>query len=105
MKFYLKVKSYHPAYIEKFCTNITKNLITLYNLKLKSVKLPKKIEHFTVLRSPHVDKKARDQFERITYKRLLIIEAAQTENLFKWISESYKNNIGIQLELKMHKNV
>ncbi|OYV73247.1 MAG: hypothetical protein B7Z70_13610 [Acidithiobacillus ferrivorans] len=35
--------------------------------------LPTKIERFTVLRSPHVDKNARDQFEQRTHKRLLDI--------------------------------
>ncbi len=37
------------------------------------IPLPTKIERFTVLRSPHVDKNARDQFEQRTYKRLLDI--------------------------------
>ena len=35
------------------------------------VPLPTKIEKFTVLRSPHVDKKAMDQFEMRIHKRLL----------------------------------
>ena len=37
------------------------------------IPLPNKIERFTVLRSPHVDKKSRDQFEIRTHKRLLDI--------------------------------
>ncbi len=37
------------------------------------IPLPTKIERFTVLRSPHVDKNARDQFEQRTHKRLLDI--------------------------------
>jgi small subunit ribosomal protein S10 len=37
------------------------------------IPLPTKIEKFCVLRSPHVDKKSRDQFEIRTYKRLLDI--------------------------------
>lgn len=35
------------------------------------VPLPTKIEKFTVLRSPHVNKNAMDQFEMRTHKRLL----------------------------------
>lgn len=35
------------------------------------VPLPTRIEKFTVLRSPHVDKKAMEQFEMRTHKRLL----------------------------------
>ena len=37
------------------------------------IPLPNKIEKFTVNRSPHVDKKSREQFEIRTHKRLLDI--------------------------------
>ena len=37
------------------------------------IPLPTKIEKFTVLRSPHVNKKSREQFEIRTHKRLLDI--------------------------------
>ncbi|MFA5143814.1 MAG: 30S ribosomal protein S10 [Candidatus Omnitrophota bacterium] len=37
------------------------------------VPLPTKREIFTVLRSPHVDKKSRDQFQIKTHKRILDI--------------------------------
>lgn len=37
------------------------------------VPLPTRIEKFTVLRSPHIDKKSREQFEIRTHKRLLDI--------------------------------
>ncbi len=37
------------------------------------VPLPTRIERYTVLRSPHVDKKSREQFEIRTHKRLIDI--------------------------------
>jgi small subunit ribosomal protein S10 len=37
------------------------------------IPLPTKIERFTVLRSPHIDKKSREQFEVRTHRRLLDI--------------------------------
>ena len=37
------------------------------------IPLPTRIERFTVLRSPHVNKKSREQFEIRTHKRLLDI--------------------------------
>jgi small subunit ribosomal protein S10 len=37
------------------------------------VPLPTRIERYTVLRSPHIDKKSREQFEIRTHKRLLDI--------------------------------
>ena len=37
------------------------------------IPLPTKIEKYTVLRSPHIDKKSREQFETRTHKRLIDI--------------------------------
>ena len=37
------------------------------------IPLPTRTERFTVLRSPHIDKKSREQFEIRTHKRLLDI--------------------------------
>jgi len=37
------------------------------------IPLPTRIERYTVLRSPHVDKKSREQFEIRTHKRLIFI--------------------------------
>jgi len=37
------------------------------------IPLPTRLEKFTVLRSPHIDKKSREQFEIRTHKRLLDI--------------------------------
>ena len=42
------------------------------------IPLPTRINRFTVLRSPHVDKKSREQFEIRTHKRLMdIMEPTQ----------------------------
>ena len=42
------------------------------------VPLPTRIQKFCVLRSPHVDKKSREQFEVRTHKRLIdIVEPTQ----------------------------
>ena len=37
------------------------------------IPLPTRIEKFTVLRTPHIDKKSREQFEIRTHKRLMDI--------------------------------
>ena len=38
------------------------------------IPLPTRIEQYTVLRSPHIDKKSREQFEIRTHKRVIDIE-------------------------------
>ena len=44
------------------------------------IPLPTQIERFTVNRSPHVDKKSREQFEMRTHKRLL--------DIFEWTPQT-----------------
>lgn len=42
------------------------------------IPLPTEINRYTVLRSPHIDKKSREQFEMRTYKRIVdIVEPTQ----------------------------
>ena len=63
------------------------------------VPLPTKKEIFTVLRSPHIDKKSREQFETRTHKRLIdIIEPtpATVEALMKLDLAS-----GVDVEIKI----
>jgi small subunit ribosomal protein S10 len=45
------------------------------------IPLPTRIERYTVLRSPHVDKKSREQFEMRTHKRLLDILEPTTQTV------------------------
>lgn len=63
------------------------------------IPLPTKIERFTVLRSPHVDKKSREQFEIRTHKRMLdILEPSQQtiDALMK-----LELSAGVDVEIKM----
>lgn len=45
------------------------------------IPLPTRVERYTVLRGPHVDKKAREQFEMRTHKRLIDITEASVETV------------------------
>lgn len=45
------------------------------------IPLPTRIERYTVLRSPHIDKKSREQFELRTHKRLIDITEANPRTI------------------------
>ena len=45
------------------------------------IPLPTRIERYTVLRGPHVDKKSRQQFEIRTHKRLIDIVQATAKTI------------------------
>ena len=62
------------------------------------IPLPTRVERYTVLRSPHVDKKSREQFEIRTHKRLIDI----TEPTSKTVDSLGRLNIpaGIDIRIK-----
>ena len=63
------------------------------------IPLPTKINKYTVLRSPHVDKKSREQFEVRTHKRLLdILEPTQ-----QTVDQLMKLDLsaGVDVEIKL----
>ncbi|HLD76735.1 MAG TPA: 30S ribosomal protein S10 [Rickettsiales bacterium] len=62
------------------------------------IPLPTKIQKYTVIRGPHVDKDSREQFEIRSSKRLLIITpTAQTVDALMKLSLSAGVNIKIAL--------
>lgn len=62
------------------------------------IPLPQKIFKFVLLRSPHIDKKARDQFECRTYNRLLEIECtAQTLEALTGLTVASEVDVEIKL--------
>ncbi len=62
------------------------------------VPLPNKRRCFTVLRSPHIDKKSREQFELTTHRRILDIVAPSEQTM----DDLMKLNIssGVDVEIK-----
>lgn len=61
------------------------------------VPLPTRIERYTVLRSPHVDKKSREQFEIRTHKRLIDI----IEPTAKTVDSLNRLNMPAGIEIKI----
>ncbi len=63
------------------------------------IPLPTRIERFTVLRSPHIDKKSREQFEIRTHKRVVDIKgwSPQTVDALMKLDLS----AGVDVEIKL----
>lgn len=64
--------------------------------------LPSRMKRFTVLRSPHIDKKSREQFEIKTYKKLFLFQTNQ-KRIFSLFLFLLKNIalFGVQLRVKL----
>jgi small subunit ribosomal protein S10 len=72
-KIRLTLKSYDHRLLDGAVKQIVMTVKRTGSELLGPVPLPNRRRVFTVLRSPHVDKKSREQFELVTHKRVLDI--------------------------------
>ena len=72
-KIRIKLKAYDHRLLDRSTVEIIETVRRTGAIVLGPVPLPTEIVRYTVLRSPHVDKKSREQFEIRTHKRLVDI--------------------------------
>ena len=72
-KIRIKLKSYDHNLVDKSAEKIVKTVKTTGAVVTGPIPLPTHKKIFTVLRSPHVNRKSREQFEIRTHVRLLDI--------------------------------
>jgi len=62
------------------------------------VPLPNKRRCFTVLRSPHIDKKSREQFELTTHKRVLDIIDPSEQTMTKLMELNISSGVDVEIK-------
>ena len=77
-KIRIRLKAYDHKLLDQSASDIVDTASKTGAKVVGPIPLPTRINKYTVLRSPHVDKKSREQFEMRTHKRLLdIIDPTQ----------------------------
>ena len=74
----IQIKTNEHQGVDKSAQLIIKALSPTGTKVIGPIPMPTKKEKFTVIRSPHVNKKSREQFELKTHKRLIDIEMPTT---------------------------
>jgi small subunit ribosomal protein S10 len=94
----IKLKAYDYRLLDKSSEKIIRTARTSGALVSGPIPLPTKRSLFTVNRSPHVDKKSREQFEMKIHKRLIDIHNANP----KTIDQLMKLELpaGVHIEIK-----
>jgi small subunit ribosomal protein S10 len=64
------------------------------------IPLPTRIERFTVNRSPHIDKKSREQFEIRTHKRLIEISRS-TPKTIEALNKGLALPPGVEIKIRI----
>lgn len=97
LKIRITLRSYDHQLLDKAVKQIVSTVKRTGSDLMGPVPLPVRRKCFTVLTSPHVDKKAREQFEINVYKRILDIEPReQTMDALMRLSISS----GVDIEIK-----
>jgi small subunit ribosomal protein S10 len=64
------------------------------------IPLPTRIERYTVLRSPHIDRKSREQFEIRTHKRLIDI-LKPTQKTIEALNKGLNLPPGVDIKIRV----
>ena len=80
-KIRIKLKSYDYNLVDKSADKIVKTVKNTGAVVTGPIPLPTHKKIFTVLRSPHVNKKSREQFKLSSYKRLLDIYSSSSKTI------------------------
>ena len=77
----LLLKSYYHQLLDKAVKQIVFTVKRTGSQLMGPVPLPNKRRVFTVLRSPHIDKESREQFELTTHRRILDIDMPSEQTM------------------------
>ena len=94
----IKLKSFDHRLIDKSTQEIVMAAKKTGATIVGPIPLPTKHELFTVLRSPHVNKKSREQFELRTHKRLMDIVNPNQETMQSLLDLGLPS--GVEVEVK-----
>ena len=97
-KIRLKLKAYDHRLIDQSAQEIVDHAIRTGAKVAGPIPLPTKKELYTVLRSPNIDKKSREQFHLVIHKRLIDL----IEPTAKTVEAMRKLNLpaGVDVEIK-----
>ena len=102
IKIQIQFKAFNYKLLDKTIYKIIQKGLALQLNVTNPISLPTKKHLFTVLKSPHVNKKARDQFQLITYKRLIVLTCndLELENLKLYLDFIKGLSSGIEIKIK-----
>lgn len=97
-KIRIRMEAYEHAVLDQYAVEIVEVAKRTGAKVSGPIPLPTRIERYTVLRSPHVDKKSREQFEIRTHRRVIDL----TEMTAKTMDALSKLNLpaGVEIRIK-----
>ena len=98
-KIRIRLKAYDHRILDQSVSEIVDTAIRTGARIAGPIPLPTVLNKFTVLRSPHVDKKSREQFEIRTHKRLLDIVEPTPETIDALMKLDLSAGVDVEIKL------
>jgi small subunit ribosomal protein S10 len=98
-KIRIKLKSFDHNLVDKSAERIVKAVKSTGAVVSGPIPLPTRKEIFTVLKSPHVNKKAREQFQLCTYKRLIDIYSASPKTVDALMKLELPSGVDVEIKV------
>ena len=98
-KIRIKVRSYDHNLVDKSAEKIVKTVKSTGAVVSGPIPLPTHKRIFTVLRSPHVNKKAREQFQLCSYKRLMDIYSSSSKTIDELIKLELPSAVDVEIKV------
>jgi small subunit ribosomal protein S10 len=97
-KIQIRLEAYDHEALDQSCLEIVDTAKRTGALVAGPIPLPTRIERYTVLRSPHIDKKSREQFEIRTHKRLIYISEPTSQTIDSLSSLNMPAGVDIRIK-------
>ncbi|MDB4060451.1 30S ribosomal protein S10 [Vicingaceae bacterium] len=98
-KIRIKLKSYDFNLVDKSAEKIVKTVKSTGAVVSGPIPLPTQKRIYTVLKSPHVNKKAREQFELSSYKRLLDIYSSTSKTVDALMKLELPSGVDVEIKV------
>ena len=98
-KIRIKLKSYDHNLVDKSAEKIVKTVKSTGAIVSGPIPLPTHKRIYTVLKSPHVNKKAREQFELCAYKRLLDIYSSSSKTVDALMKLELPSGVDVEIKV------
>ena len=98
-KIRIKLRSFDHNLVDKSAEKIVKAVKATGAVVSGPIPLPTKTEKFTVLRSPHVNKKSREQFQLCTYKRLVNIFSTSAKTVDALMKLELPSGVDVEIKV------
>ncbi|MCB9263063.1 MAG: 30S ribosomal protein S10 [Flavobacteriales bacterium] len=98
-KIRIKLKSYDHNLIDKSAEKIVRSVKVTGAVVNGPIPLPTEKKVYTVLRSPHVNKKAREQFQLCSYKRLLDIYSSTSKTVDALMKLELPSGVDVEIKV------